>query len=484
MKVAFISAEVVPFSKTGGLADVSAAIPKALNELGHETIIITPLYKSIDQEIHKIKLVSTNNLAKVGKKEEVLDLYITHLPNTKVPVYFVKNQYLYREGIYVDTDGIDYKDSPMRFITFTKAVFKILENLEFSPDIIHANDWHTGYLPFYLRTEFSDSKFFKDTKTIYTIHNIGYQGIYPFESIEDARIPEIYLEEDLLGFHKQVNFMKAGIVYSTILTTVSSKYAEEIQTKEFGFGLEKIIQTRKDDLHGIVHGVDSSIWNPKIDSLIVKNYDSKNLKGKKECKSYLQEKLNLEVSDKPLLGVITRLATQKGLYLILKKFDDIMKLGAQFILLGTGESTLETQFKKKEEKYPDDCSINIMFDNVLAHQIEAASDMFLMPSKYEPCGLNQIYSMIYGTVPIVRKTGGLSDTVQDYDPETKTGSGFVFEKSNTKEFFTALKRAILLYNEEPDSWKNLTKNIMELDFSWKKVAKKWQKVYEIALAKK
>ena len=276
MKIAFISAEVVPYSKTGGLADVSSAIPKALNELGHETIIITPLYSSIDQEKHNIKLVSSNNLAKVGEKEEVFDLYISYLPKTKVPVYFVKNHYLYREGIYVDTDGVDYKDSPMRFITFTKAVFKILENLEFAPDIIHANDWHTGYLPFYLRTEYSDTKFFKNTRTIYTIHNIGYQGIYPFESINEAKIPEIYLEEDLLGFHKQINFMKAGIVYATMVTTVSSKYSEEIQTKEFGFGLEKIIKTRKDDLHGIVHGVDLDIWNPKPDSMLVKNYDSKN----------------------------------------------------------------------------------------------------------------------------------------------------------------------------------------------------------------
>ncbi|MHA1346480.1 MAG: glycogen synthase GlgA [Candidatus Heimdallarchaeaceae archaeon] len=484
MKVAFITAEIVPFSKTGGLADVSSAIPKALSELGHEVLVITPLYKSIDTEKNDIKLVSENNLAKVGEKEEVFDLYISHIPKSKVPVYFVKNHYLYREGVYVDTDGVDYKDSPMRFITFTKAIFEILENLEFAPDIIHANDWHTGLLPFYLRTMYSDNKLFKNTKTVYTIHNIGYQGIYPFKSVKDANIPELYFNEDLLGFNKQLNFMKTGIVYSTIVSTVSSKYAEEIQTKKFGFGLEKIIKARKDDLYGIVHGVDLTIWNPKTDSLLVKNYDSRNLKGKAECKSYLQGKLNMEISDKPLLGVITRLATQKGLYLILKKFDDIMKLGVQFILLGTGDKTLETQFKKKEKQYPDDCSINIMFDNVLAHQIEAASDMFLMPSVYEPCGLNQIYSMIYGTVPVVRKTGGLSDTVKDYNPQTKEGYGFVFEKSTQKDFFKAVKRAVKLYYEEPNIWKKLTKRIMELDFSWKKVAKKWQKVYEKALAKK
>ena len=484
MRIAFVTAEIAPFSKTGGLGDVSAAFPKAMQGLGHKIIIITPLYKSIDSQKYRLQVVKENIIAKIGEKIEVFDLYVSFIPNSKVPVYFIKNPYLYREGIYVDKDGKDYSDSAYRFLTFTKSVFAMLKWLKFSPDIIHSNDWHTGLLPFFLKTEYNNIDLFMKTKSVYTIHNIGYQGIYPFQDIADAQLSDVYFDEDLLGFYGQVNFMKAAIVYSDVLTTVSSKYAEEIQTNEFGYGLESYIKGRKEDLYGIVHGVDLNAWNPKSDRLIVKNYDSKNLNGKTESKNYLQDKLNLNVSDLPLLGVISRLATQKGLDLILEKFDDIMKLDVQFVLLGTGEPELEKKFKKKEEKYHENCSVNITFDNTLAHQIEAAADIFLMPSKYEPCGLNQMYSMIYGTVPIVRNTGGLSDTVQNYKPETEEGTGFVFENPSTKEFFEAVKRAVKLYKEDPEKWLNLKKKIMNLDFSWKNAAKQWQNVYEIAQSKK
>jgi starch synthase len=484
MRIAFVTAEIAPFSKTGGLGDVSAAFPKAMQGLGHKIIIITPFYKSIDIKKFRLQVVKENIIAKIGEKVELFDLYVSFIPHSKVPVYFIKNSYLYREGIYVDEDGEDYSDSAYRFLTFTKSVFAMLKWLKFSPDVIHCNDWHTGLLPFFLKTEYNNVDLFKKTRSVYTIHNIGYQGIYPFEDIADVQLSDVYFDEDLLGFYGKINFKKAAIVYADILTTVSSKYAEEIQTKEFGYGLESFIEKRKEDLYGIVHGVDLNVWNPKSDSLLIKNYDSKNLKGKVESKNYLQDKLNLNVSDLPILGVISRLATQKGLDLILEKFDDIMKLKVQFILLGTGEPELEKKFKKKEEKYHENCSINIMFDNTLAHQIEAAADIFLMPSKYEPCGLNQLYSMIYGTVPLVRNTGGLSDTVQNYDPETEEGTGFVFENPNAKEFFDAVKRAVKVYKEEPEKWLKLKKKIMNQDFTWKNAAKQWQKVYELAKDKK
>ncbi|MCG3221273.1 MAG: glycosyltransferase, partial [Candidatus Heimdallarchaeota archaeon] len=308
--------------------------------------------------------------------------------------------------------------------------------------------------------------------------------IYPLEDIADAQIPEVYFSEELLGFYEQINFMKAAVVYADALTTVSSKYSEEIQTKEFGYGLEDYIKERKEDLFGIVHGIDLTVWNPKRDKLIVHNFDSKSLNRKAENKSYLQDKLNLNISKEPLLGIISRLATQKGLDLILEKFDDMMDLKVQIILLGTGDSKLEKKFKEKEEKYPEDCSINIMFDNVLAHQIEAASDIFLMPSAYEPCGLNQMYSMHYGAVPVVRNTGGLSDTVEDYNNETEEGTGFVFETMDADEFFEAVERAAKLYKEEPEKWIKLQKRIMNKDFSWKIAAKRWEEVYQYALDKK
>ena len=483
MKIAFISAEVAPFSKTGGLGDVSSAFPKAMHGLKHRILIISPLYKAIDAEKYRLQIVKPNLTVSIGEKTESFDLYVSFLPHTKVPIYFIKNSYLYRDGIYGDESGEDYPDSAYRFITFTKAVFEALKWLKFGPDIIHVNDWHTGLLPFYLKTEYNKIDLFRRTRTVYTIHNIGYQGIYPLEDIKDAKIDDVYFSEELLGFYEQINFMKAAVVYSDVLTTVSSKYSEEIQTKEFGYGLEEYIQKRKDDLFGIVHGIDLSVWNPRNDNLIVKNYDAKSLHRKPDNKSYLQEKLNMNLSKEPLLGIISRLATQKGLDLILENFDKIMDLKVQIILLGTGDPKLEKKFKEKEEKYPEDCSINIMFDNVLAHQIEAAADIFLMPSVYEPCGLNQMYSMIYGAVPVVRNTGGLSDTVKDYNEETEEGSGFVFESMDSNDFFEAVERAVKLYKEEPGKWNKLQKNIMNIDFSWKNAAKQWEKVYQYALEK-
>ena len=484
MKIAFISAEVAPFSKTGGLGDVSSAFPKAMHGLKHKILIISPLYKSIDPKKFRLQDVKKNITVMIGEKTEVFDLYVSFLPHSKVPIYFIKNSYLYREGIYGDESGEDYPDSAYRFITFSKAVFEALKWLKFAPDIIHVNDWHTGLVPFYLKTEYKDIDLFRKTKTVFTIHNIGYQGIYPLDEIADAQIPDIYFSEELLGFYDQINFMKAAVVYSDALTTVSSKYAEEIQTKEFGYGLEDYIKERKEDLFGIVHGIDLTVWNPKKDKSIVYNYDSKNLHRKAENKKYLQDKLNLNISENPLLGIISRLATQKGLDLILEKFDQIMDLKVQLILLGTGDPELEKKFKEKEEKYPEDCSINIMFDNILAHQIEAASDIFLMPSAYEPCGLNQMYSMLYGAVPVVRKTGGLADTVQNYREKTEEGSGFVFEIMNADEFFKAVKRAVKLYKKEPEKWQRLQQKIMDIDFSWKNAAKRWEEVYQHALDKK
>ncbi len=484
MKIAFVSAEVAPFSKTGGLGDVSSAFPKAMHGLKHKILLISPLYKNIDPKKFRLQKVKKNLTTTIGEKTELFDLYVSFLPNSKVPIYFIKNSYLYRDGIYGDEKGEDYPDSAYRFITFTKAVFEALKWLKFAPDIIHVNDWHTGLLPFYLKTEYKEIDLFRKTKSVFTIHNIGYQGIYPLEDIADAQIPDIYFSEELLGFYDQINFMKAAVVYADALTTVSSKYSKEIQTKEFGYGLEEYIKERKEDLFGIVHGIDLTVWNPKKDKTIVYNYDSKSLHRKADNKSYLQEKLNLKLSREPLLGIISRLATQKGLDLILEKFDEIMKLKVQFILLGTGDSELEKSFKEKEKQYPEDCSINIMFDNVLAHQIEAASDMFLMPSAYEPCGLNQMYSMVYGAVPVVRNTGGLSDTVQNYIAKTEEGTGFVFDNMDADEFFKAVKRAVNLYKKEPEKWVNLQRKIMNIDFSWKNAAKRWEEVYQYALNKK
>lgn len=481
MKVVFCSAEVFPFSKTGGLADVSNSIPKEISKLGHDVVIITPLYKFINLNDYSIELKNEHLYTFIGDFKETFSLYESILPDSDVKVYFVRHPYLYREGIYTNNDDEEYPDNPMRFLFFSKVIFTILEYLSFSPDILHVNDWHTGLVPFFHKTEYIQKYYFKDTKTVFTIHNIGYQGSYSFEKFTRADIPDKYFTEDFIGHYDLVNLMKAGIVFADVITTVSQQYSVEICTQEYGHGLQNSIQKRKDDLYGIVHGIDYSEWNPKVDPHIETNYDHTDLKGKKECKKALQKDLGLEQTDKPLLGIVSRLAYQKGLDLVLQKFDEILALDVQLVLLGTGDKQLEKHFQEKQEEYPYNCSINISFNNELAHKIEAGADLFLMPSRYEPCGLNQMYSMIYGTIPVVRKTGGLADTVQEYNLENKTGNGFVFENYNADEFLDAIKRAIQLYNNKPKVWKSLVKKVMQIDFTWEKVAKEWEKVYKKAL---
>ncbi len=483
MNIIFCSTEVTPFSKTGGLADVSAAIPRSLEKLGNSICIITPFYKFIDIQKYDLVLVREKIGVQVGDAIEFMDLYRGILPDSSILVYFIKNQFLYREGLYVDEKGIEYEDSAMRFIFFNKAIFTVLKHLQLKADIIHTNDWHTSLVPFFLKSEYHSEYLFKETKTIFTIHNIGYQGIFPVEDVQEANIPEIYFTEECLGYYSKINFMKSGILYADLITTVSPTYANEIQTKEYGFGLEKYIQKRKNDLFGIVHGIDYTEWNPSIDPFIKQNYDKNNINGKAICKSDLQLEMGLEISDKPLIGIVSRLAPQKGIDLILEIFDQMMNLDIQFVLLGTGDYALEKALKKKEKKFKGMCSIIIDFNNKLAHKIEAGADIFLMPSIYEPCGLNQMYSMVYGTVPIVRRTGGLADTVKNFDTLTAKGTGFVFDKIDAKELFDTVQRAINL-RSNPKKWKKLQKNIMKIDFSWQNSAKHWQEVYRKVLNEK
>ncbi|MHA1853366.1 MAG: glycogen synthase, partial [Candidatus Heimdallarchaeaceae archaeon] len=353
----------------------------------------------------------------------------------------------------------------------------VLKKIQFQPDIIHANDWHTGIVPYYLKSLFKSDPFFAKIKTVFTIHNIGYQGVFEKSDIQEAGIPPRDLDHDFLMWGK-VNLMKVGTVYADVITTVSEKYSKEIQSPEYGHGLEVIIRSRASDLYGIINGVDYSIWNPSTDPLIPANYSVDDLTGKKKCKEFLQKKLNLKVSPAPIIAIISRLDYQKGLDLVLDVFDDMMALNVQFVLLGTGDKKLEREFAKKAEKYSSRCSINIEFNNELAHQIEAGADIFLMPSRYEPCGLNQMYSMIYGTIPIVRKTGGLADTVIDYTENPNEGTGFVFEKYNNIELYDTVKKAVELYKHSPEEWQKLQTRAMSKDFSWQRTAIKIERIYK------
>lgn len=477
MNIVYCSAEVAPFSKAGGLGDVAQSFPVELAKLNENVIVITPYYSLIDRK-HHLDLVSERVEFKFGEKKEHFQLYKAQLAKSTVTVYFVKHSYLYRDGIYVSESGEPYPDSAMRFIFFSRAIFEVLKSVNFQPDIIHSNDWHTALVPYYLKKVFNSDPFFRATKAVFTIHNIGYQGVFEPSEIKESAIPSLDIPDFLMW--GKINLMRVGILYADIITTVSETYANEIQTKEYGYGLEEVIRARSQDLYGVLNGVNYDIWNPAVDPYIPANYSVENLEGKAICKSKLQEKLGLEQSSVPLVAIISRIDYQKGLELVLEIFDDMMSLDAQFVLLGTGDKKLEDAFVKKGNAYGSQCSINIEFNNTLAHQIEAGADIFLMPSRYEPCGLNQIYSMIYGTVPVVRKTGGLADTVIDYFSDPANSTGFVFEHFDRNEFFDAVSKAVNLYNTNPDEWLKLQLRGMSRDFSWRKTALKMLELYKNA----
>ncbi|HHT9117540.1 MAG TPA: glycogen synthase, partial [Candidatus Hypogeohydataceae bacterium YC38] len=403
--------------------------------------------------------------------------YSAPLPGTRISTYFIENTSYYdREGLYQDpATGRDYQDNCERFSFFSRAVLETLQVLGIKPDIIHCNDWQSALVPTYLKTLYKDNNSFRGTASLFTIHNLSYQGLFPKEDMPLTGLDWSYFNWKQLEFYGKINLLKAGIVFSDIITTVSRKYAEEIQTAEFGVGLEGVLRERTVDLYGVLNGADYSVWNPEKDKLIPANYSLKNLKGKKACKKHLQRKLKLPESDAPIIGMIGRVASQKGLDLVMECWDELMKEDIEFVLLGTGEPNIEQALKSMATRYPGKVSINISFDNQLSHEIEAGIDMFLMPSRFEPCGLNQLYSMRYGTVPIVRRTGGLADTID-------SSVGFSFQSYSSKEMLETIKKALELYRN-PSRWLELMKRGMLQDWSWERSAKEYSTLYQKALAK-
>jgi starch synthase len=454
MKVLFISSEVVPFAKTGGLADVSGSLPLALEGLGVEIKILTPKYKTIKTKQDKTK---------IGRNLEVI---------------FIENQkYFYRDQLYGDRFG-DYPDNLERFSYFAKACLEMTKKINFKPDIIHCSDWQSALIPIYLRTICKDDPFFENARTMLTIHNLSYQGLF-----DKSKFPATGLSWDSftvagLEFFDRVNVLKGGILFADLITTVSPTYAREIQTKEFGYGLEGVLTKRASDLYGILNGIDYEIWNPKTDKGLARRYDADSCEGKYVNKEDLQAVSGLKVDkNAPLIGVISRLADQKGFDLIAPIISDILKLKVQFILLGTGDNKYHVLFEKIAKMHPARTSINLKFDAVLAQKIYAGCDMFLMPSRFEPCGLGQIICLKYGTVPIVRATGGLKDTIQEYDPVKKDGNGFVFYEYEPSELLASVKRALALYKDKR-SWQQLIKKAMGYDFSWTNSAKEYVNLYK------
>jgi starch synthase len=488
-KILFVSSEVVPFVKTGGLADVSSALPQMLSEMGHEVRIVVPKYGAVDERKFKIHEVVRlkDILIRIGDKDVVFSLKSCFLPGQKVRVqiYFLDNQEYFgsRNSLYIDPmSGKDYPDNDERFILLANSVFELISKLGWIPDIIHCNDWQCGLIPVYLKTIYKDDPLFSRFKTLFTIHNVAYQGEFPKSSFKKLGLPdELNSEKQVLNKGK-INFMKTGLLYADVINTVSETYANEIRTDDnYGAGLKNVLAKRKNDLYGIVNGIDTRIWSPEKDKLIPKKYSLKNIESKYLNKKELTEKFGFVYDEKiPIIGVISRLYDSKGLDLISKALPSLMKLNIQMVLLGTGDKKYHTLFEKTAKKYSNKFACYLGFNDELAHIIEAGADIFLMPSKYEPCGLNQMYSLMYGTVPIVRETGGLADTVKSYAKNKNDGNGFMFKKYNAEDMLKEIKKALKIFQNK-EEWLKIMKNGMKSDFSWNSSAKKYVELYKTVI---
>jgi starch synthase len=488
LKILFVSAEVAPFAKTGGLADVAGALPKALAERGHDVRVIMPWYQSMALAgVPGPVLGPPVPLTEEGLPEDMPAAFTLRqgkLPNSQVPVYFVDQPaYFDRKSLYGDEAG-DYRDNGDRFSFFSRAVLAAAKARGFAPDVVHLNDWHTGLVPVYLKTLLAEDPFFKKTGTLFTVHNLAYQGLFPDWQFSRTGLDWSLYTSDGLEFYGQMNIMKGALLFSDKVNTVSPRYAEEIRGQEFGCGLEGVLKGRAGDLTGIINGLDTQEWDPETDKHLPVNYGPGSVAKKAEVKKALRIELGLPDEDLPIVAMITRLDHQKGLSLVEEITDYFMHLDMQFVLLGTGDPRYHESFGRLGETYPEKASVNLRFDNGLAHRIEAAADLFLMPSRFEPCGLNQLISLRYGTVPVVRAVGGLADTVREYDPRSGKGNGFVFSEFNSMALFNAVQRALEVHKDKA-AWLKLQKSGMAEDHSWGASAAEYEKLYgEIVALKK
>jgi starch synthase len=475
LRILFAASEGLPFSKTGGLADVIEALPKALVAQGHELAVVLPRYRGIKTSM----VVMPSVTIPLGSRLRFPSIADGTMLNG-VRYFFVDDPgYFDRDGMYGGSAG-DFPDNAERYSEFSRATIEIAKHV-WPTDVIHCHDWQTALVPVLLRSLYSADPLVKDIPVIFTIHNLGYQGQFPAAVLDRAGIPPEVYNPAGLEYYGDVNLLKGGLVYSDYLTTVSKKYAEEIQTPEFGFGLDGVVRSRRDHLVGILNGVDYSAWNPENDKLIAATYSAKDLTGKHVCKKDLLEIFGLspEYQSRPLLGIVSRFADQKGFDLIAAIAKDLMLEDVILTVLGTGERRYEELFETLANEFPGRVGVRIAYDNELAHKIEAGADMFLMPSRYEPCGLNQIYSLKYGTVPIVRATGGLDDTVESFDVEHGTGTGLKFEPYTGSALLDAVRLALHHFADER-IWKRIQLNGMSKDFSWKRPATEYAKLYKAA----
>ncbi len=479
MKIYYIASEVAPYAKTGGLADVAGALPPALSALGHDVRLIMPLYSAIDPAAAGLQPILPEIKVYFPGETQVGRIHAARMPDGRTPIYFVDHPgYFHREGLYQDRGG-DFADNAERFGFFCMAALWALRGLDWRPDIIWCNDWQTGLAPAFLAnlSFFQESEFYSHARRIFTIHNLAFQGLFDSAYVAWFGLPWSAFTMEGMEYYGQVNLLKSGIVYSDAITTVSRQYAEEIQCEEFGCGLDGVLRARHDSLTGILNGIDDSIWNPETDPLIPATYSARDMAGKAACKAALQRKLGLPADPgMPLVGAISRLADQKGFDLVAKAAASIMAHDVQFVLLGTGAERYHDIFERLAREFPDRAAIRLAFDNTLAHEIEAASDMFLMPSRYEPCGLNQLYSLRYGAVPIARRVGGLADSIVDPEDDPRAATGFLFREYSHLALLEALQRALRLYRDDPAGWDEMRRRGMRQDFSWRASAQEYEKL--------
>ena len=485
LSILITASEAVPFAKSGGLADVVGSLPRYLRKLGHDVRVVVPRYYSIDRERFALSLLPGVLVVPMGSLgNEYCAVYEGRIPESDIPVYFLEHEGYYgRKGLY-DVDNVEFIDNDRRFIFLSKGSLELCKMIDFRPDVIHANDWHTAAIPLLLNTTYKTDSHVCGAASILTIHNMQYQGSFPPSSMEILGVGWEHFT--FLGLEKddRVNLLKGGIYNANIITTVSEVYAAEIQTSAFGWGLEGVLKERSPDLFGILNGVDYSEWAPESDSFIAANYSAEDPGGKRLCKTEIQRLVGLpEIAEVPLIGIVSRMVKQKGIDCLAAALPRLLSLDLQIVMLGEGEPWAHFYFGGESAKHPDRLAVVIGYDNILSHQIEAGADFFLMPSAFEPCGLNQMYSMRYGTLPIVRATGGLDDSVDNFNEKELTGTGFKFNDLNPDALFDTVGWAVHTWYNRKEVMTRLIRNAMEKRFTWEDASRKYERLYRLAVSR-
>lgn len=484
MKILHVCSEVFPLLKTGGLADVAGALPESLNKMNTDNRLLVPGFPAFMNGVTEKKLI-TELYGKFGAN--VIKLYLGKIGDVDIYVIDAPELYARVGNPYQDASGVAYEDNYLRFALLSWVASRIADGLDdkWLPNIVHGHDWHAGLMPAYIRAvaQMSNKKM---PKTILTVHNLAYQGVFPDYIYGQLELPREFFSVDGLEFYGQVSFLKAGLYFADKITTVSPTYASEIQGVEQGCGLHGLLSLRKNDLSGVLNGVDPSVWSPLKDQTLIKNYTAKSMTGKLACRHALQEYVGISVQDEaPIFAIVSRLTEQKGLHLVVDGIFEIIERGGQVVILGSGEIIIEEAFKRIAKKYPSSVALQLGYDESHAHRIIAGSDVIMVPSRFEPCGLTQLYGMTYGTLPLVHKVGGLKDTVTDVTLENLVdgiATGFVFDEFNVLGFKAAVRRAFALYSRKAD-WKKVQKHAMSQNFAWEVAASQYLTIYKEALKK-